>query len=319
MPSLFLADPVLTVRHTQNPWIGARTDPVCTLSACAAAWHLSHYLPAHTALCKNQGAIERLEDIALSEDPAFAPAKRQARGALFVLGIIPHPTTSESMVHCMLSYVDRAAEQLESMVLCMLSYVDRAAEQAMRVKGLLEEANYVVYTVAESGLMDDQFSKGIGNCACFIVCLTGDYQLSAKTRTELLLALESTEPLLAYDWKKPIMLLDMDDESREPIMLLDMDDESHEESWMTGLIRMAPNVDFTDPEEDEYHVKALVEWLGKRGKKTRDDLRSKFESGDETKQKLRELGLTDETIAELDMTNPLAITKAIEVSLHPGP
>ena len=30
-----------------------------------------------------------------------------------------------------------------------------------------------------------------------------------------------------------------------------------QESWLTELIHSAPNVDFTDPEEDEYNVQVL--------------------------------------------------------------
>jgi hypothetical protein len=50
------------------------------------------------------------------------------------------------------------------------------------------------------------------------------------------------------------------------LTLLDVDAESREQSWMTPLIHGAPDVDFTDPEEDGYNVQVLVEWLGNRGK-----------------------------------------------------
>jgi hypothetical protein len=62
-----------------------------------------------------------------------------------------------------------------------------------------------------------------------------------------------TELTLASEWNKGTMLLDVDAESRE-------------QSWMTPLLHGAPDVDFTDPEEDEYNVQVLVEWLGNRGK-----------------------------------------------------
>ncbi len=51
----------------------------------------------------------------------------------------------------------------------------------------------LVWTTPPSGKVDENFRIGIANCAAVCVCLSADYHLSAKCRTEVTYATESSK------------------------------------------------------------------------------------------------------------------------------
>lgn len=189
---------------------------------CTAVWHLAFNGQAKALLCEEAVLCERMEEIALADNHV---AMQEARGALFQLGIIPKPPFADAMTHVFLSFDD---------------VMEHRAEQ---IKAQLEAKQYLVWIRPTSGKMDENFRIGVANCAAFCACLSANYHLSAKARTEINFAADCTKHIIT----------------------LVVDDESREQCWLQAHIHGKPTVDFSSPDRDEESIQELIDILGTRG------------------------------------------------------
>lgn len=83
--------------------------------------------------------------------------------------------------------------------------------------------------------MDENFRIGVANCAAFCACLSANYHLSAKARTEINFAADCTKHIIT----------------------LVVDDESREQCWLQAHIHGKPTVDFSSPDRDEESIQCV--------------------------------------------------------------
>jgi hypothetical protein len=150
-----------------------------------------------------------------------------ARGALWQMAVIPRPPFFDTFIHI------------------YFSYVEEGRERASEISKSVEDAGYVVWKGTEKGLTDEEMCQGVARCAVMCVCLTENYYVEAKVRSEI---------QYAFECNKPILMLQVDNEGRD-------------ECWLQPYLANKKIMDFADPFQDKISLPALLQAFGKAGKK----------------------------------------------------